>query len=116
MKKLAITLTATVLMLATTPLMAYAQSQGADAASVHALAQNAPPIVNKWHAMDDGVHFADRDGSESVGQGLSRPAGALAAVEGCDPRTAMIASRPPSGGRMTGWAGPPEISYGLNTL
>ena len=50
--------------------------------------------------MDDGAHFADRDGSESVGQGLSRPAGALAAVEGCNPRTAMIASRPPSGGRM----------------
>src|SRR5208282_3913460 len=50
--------------------------------------------------MDDWVHFADRDGSESVGQGLSRPAGALAAVEGCDPRTAMIASRPPSAGRM----------------
>ncbi len=47
MKKLAITLTATVLMLATTPLMAYAQSQGAGAASVHALAQNAPPIVKQ---------------------------------------------------------------------
>ncbi len=42
MKKLAMTLTAAVLMLATTPLMAYAQSQGAGAASVHASLRTRP--------------------------------------------------------------------------
>ena len=56
MKKLAMTLAATALVLGATALTASAQTQGVGAASLHAQIQNATPIVTKAACQGPGPY------------------------------------------------------------
>lgn len=56
MKKLTLTLTATALVLGFSALAASAQTQQAGAAGLHALSQNATPIVTKAACQGFGPH------------------------------------------------------------